>query len=56
MEDRMKKVDHILDNLIELAYDESYKALSKNFFSKDLAEACGIIISLSYGRFGKNDK
>ena len=28
----------------------------RNYFSKDLAEACGVIISLAYGRYGKNDK
>ena len=48
----IEKVDEILKNLIELAHNESTKAKSKGFFSKDLAEACGIIISLAYGRWG----
>lgn len=54
--EKFNKVDEILNNLIELAYIESERSLQKNFFSKDLAEACGIIISLAYGRYGKNDK
>ena len=56
MEENIKKTDEILDNLIELAHSESEKAKSRNYFSKDLAEACGVIISLAYGRYGKNDK
>ena len=56
MEEELKKTDEILNNLIELAYTESTKAKAKGFFSKDLAEACGVIISLAYGRYGKNDK
>lgn len=56
MEENIKKTDEILNNLIELAHSESEKAKSRNYFSKDLAEACGVIISLAYGRYGKNDK
>lgn len=56
MEEELKKTDEILNNLIELAHTESVKAKAKGFFSKDLAEACGVIISLAYGRYGKNDK
>ena len=51
--DELEKVDKTLANLVELAYSESEKAKSKGFFSKDLAEACGVIISLAYGRHGK---
>ena len=52
----IEKTDKILENLIELAYNESERAKSRNYFSKDLAEACGVIISLAYGRLGNNDK
>lgn len=52
----MEKVDKILENLIELAYNESEDAKIRGFFSKDLAESCGVIISLAYGRWNKNDK
>lgn len=56
MDEKIKKVDEILENLIELAHNESSKAKQRGYFSKDLAEACGVIVSLAYGRFGKNDK
>ena len=52
----MDKADKILENLVELAHTESEKAKSRGFFSKDLAEACGLIVSLAYGRWGNNDK
>ena len=49
----MEKVDNTLKNLVELANTETEKAKAKGFFSRDLAEACGVIISLAYGRWGK---
>ena len=49
-----EKVDKALINLVDLAYTETEKAKTKGFFSKDLAEACGVIISLAYNRW-KND-
>lgn len=53
----IEKVDKILENLVELAYSESTKVNQKGYFSKDFVEACGIIISLAYGRWGNlNDK
>lgn len=52
----INKVDEILESLVQLAYDETNKAKEKGYFSKDFVEACGIIISLAYGRWGKNDK
>lgn len=52
----LKKVDKILENLVELAYIESEKAVEKKYFTKDFAEACGIVISLAYGRWNENDK
>ena len=55
MDEKLEKVDKTLENLIELAYNETEKAKARNFFSKDLAEACGVIISLAYGRINKND-
>lgn len=51
----IEKADAILNNLLDLAYEESLKVGQKGYFSKDFAEACGIVISLSYGRW-KNDK
>lgn len=53
----IEKADKILENLVELAYAESTKVSQKGYFSKDFAEACGIVISLAYGRWGSdNDK
>lgn len=49
----IEKADKILENLVELAYAESTKVNQKGYFSKDFAEACGIVISLAYGRWGK---
>ena len=56
MEDKLKDVDEILTDLIDLAKAQMKSAKSKNFFSKDLAEAVGVVVSLAYGRLGKNDK
>lgn len=50
------KVDKMLENLVTLASNETEKAITRGYFSKDLAEACGVIISLAYGRWGNNDK
>lgn len=55
MENKLDKVDEMLDGLIELAHNQIKSAKSKNFFSKDLAEAVGVIISLAYGRYGKKE-
>ena len=53
----LEKADKILENLVELAYKESTNINQKGYFSKDFAEACGIVVSLAYGRWGKdNDK
>lgn len=52
----IEKTDKILENLVELACNESDRAKSRNYFSKDLAEACGVVISLAYRRWGNNDK
>ena len=49
-----EKVDEILKILVDLAYDEAQQVRSKKgYFSKDFAEACGIIVSLAYGRWRK---
>ena len=56
MEDKLKEVDEMLEGLIDLAHNQVMAAKSKNYFSKDLAEAVGVVISLAYGRLGKNDK
>lgn len=56
MEEKIKEVDEMLIDLIDLAYSQVEMAKSKKYFSKDLAEACGVIISLAYGRMAKNDK
>lgn len=52
----LEKADKILENLVNLAYEESTKVNQKGYFSKDFAEACGIVVSLAYGRWGNNDK
>ena len=56
MEDKLSKVDEMLEGIIDLTYNQVSGAKSKNYFSKDLAEAVGVVISLAYGRIGKNDK
>lgn len=56
MEDKLDEVDKLLMDLIYLAKVQMENSISKNFFSKDLAEAVGVVISLAYGRLGKNDK
>ena len=52
----MKELYSILENLVELAYIESEKAVEKKYFTKDFAEACGIVLSLAYGRWNEDDK
>lgn len=53
----LDKVDEILKDLVELAYDETKQVKSKKgYFSKDFVEACGIVVSLAYGRWKNNDK
>ena len=52
----LDEIDKMLNNLVELANIEIEKAKINRYFSKDLAEACGVIISLAYGRWGKDDK
>lgn len=47
----LDKVDKILENLVDLAYQETLKVNQKGYFSKDFAEACGIVVSLAYGRW-----
>lgn len=56
MKKNINEIDKLLDDLIDLAQIQMENAKSKNFFSKDLAEAIGVVISLGYGRLGKNDK
>ena len=56
MEDKLKNVDEMLMDLIDLAKSQMDIAKQKKYFSKDLAEAVGVVISLAYGRMGKNDK
>lgn len=56
MKEQLKRVDDMLIDLIDLAEIQMQNSKSKNFFSKDLAEAVGVVISLAYGRFGNNDK
>lgn len=52
----IEKIDAMLKDLVELAYNETTKAKQRGYFSKDFAEACGIIISLGYERWSDNDK
>lgn len=54
-EEIINKVDETLKDLVEISNKKAIEAKSKGFFSRDLAEACGVIISLAYGRWGKND-
>ena len=54
--EHLEKADSILKDLMELADNQMKVAKAKNYFSKDLAEAIGIIVSLAYGRWGNNDK
>ena len=49
----LEKVDKMLEDLVELACKETTKAKDSQYFSKDFAEAIGIVISLAYGRWGK---
>lgn len=51
----IEKIDKILTDLVNLAGKETDKAKDTGYFSKDFAEAIGIVISLAYGRWG-NDK
>lgn len=48
----INKVDEMLKDLVDLASTETTKAKQRGYFSKDFAEACGVIISLAYGRWG----
>lgn len=50
------KVDKLLEDLVDLSCEEMAKTNQRGYFSKDFVEACGIVISLAYGRWGKNDK
>lgn len=49
----LEKVDAMLKDLVDSASTEVTKAKQKGYFSKDFAEACGIIISLAYERWRK---
>ena len=53
MEEKLKEVDETLEMLIDLAHSQMQSAKAKNYFSKDLAEAVGLVVSLAYGRLGK---
>lgn len=48
----IEKVDKMLTTLVDLANTEIEKANQRGYFSKDFAEACGIVISLAYERWG----
>ena len=52
----LDKVDEILESLVNLTQNEVKKVNEKGFFSKDFVEACGIVVSLAYGRWGNGDK
>lgn len=52
----LEKVDNMLETLVELAARECQSAKQYGHFSKSLVESCGIVISLAYGRWGKDDK
>lgn len=49
----LEKVDKMLEDLVDLASAEATKAKDRGYFSKDFAEAIGLVISLAYGRWGK---
>ena len=55
-ENKLEIADKMLDNLLDVAYEETTKIRQKGYFTKDFVEACGIVISLAYGRWGNNDK
>lgn len=52
----INKLDEMLSELVVLCDMEIKKAKEKNFFSKDLAEAASIILSVAYERVGNRDK
>ena len=52
----IEKADKILDNLLNATLEESNKMIQKGYFSKDFVELCGIVVSLTYGRWRKDDK
>ena len=54
--DNIEKADRILENLLNATVKESDKMIEKGYFSKDFVELCGIVASLTYGRWGKDDK
>lgn len=51
----LEKVDKILENLVNLAYDEVEEAVDDGYFNKQLAEGVGLVVSLAYQRWGKNN-
>ena len=51
----LDKVDKILEHLINLAYNEVEEAVDEGYFNKSLAEGAGLVVSLAYQRWGKNN-
>lgn len=51
----LEKVDKILENLVDLAYEEVQQAVEDEYFNKQLAEGVGLVVSLAYQRWGKNN-
>ena len=49
----LEQADEILKTLVELTKEEVNQVKAKKgYFSKDFVEACGIVVSLAYGRWG----
>ena len=51
-----ERLDKILTQLVDLVETHTQEAVDTNMFSKDLAEAMCIVLSLSYGRWGSGSK
>ena len=50
MEDQSFKIDRMIETLVELASNEVEKAKARNYFSKDLAEACCYVAKMAKGQ------
>ena len=48
-----ERLDEILKKLVDLAEAQTNFAIERQTFSKDLAEAVCIVLSMAYGRWGK---
>lgn len=51
----LQKVDKILEELVDMTDKEVEKNKSKGYFSKDFIEACGVVVSLAYGRWRRKN-